>query len=404
MLLRSPIVVSLLLFVSVRSGAAGGGGKSSAKSVSPGQGSPGWQWSGSAGIGYRNLGGIDFNTGWNSSAALLPPLQSQTPGGRPSRIEDLTVGSETAFANRTYLDGFVNIDGSTENPNSFLPGTTAFWGYQSDAQVQDGNLRFNGGEYATSVSSADSSTQSGDWSSDMEGLTPVLELQALYSLSPELRAGGRLTFMFTKFDADNQATTFRSTQSLTGTVFTVTDLYNLRGVIPPAAPYAGTLNSSGTAPLIDNIPSQRIITAGTPVVQSAVYENSVEESVDLSLSTLSLGPTIEYARGDFSFSGSFGLALNFANWDASSQERLFQTAAGAPRTQVREWRDHRSGTDVLPGFFITAAGSRRLNDQWEVSLFGRYDWSKELSEGVGASRFSADPGGCSLGGTITFKF
>ena len=107
----------------------------------PGSVAPGWEWRLSAGPAYRHFGGVDFDTGFYSTAAMFPVLVPQLSAGRADSLEALGLGSTSAFADRTYGDGFVFMDDNTSAPNSFLPGTTASWGYQNDSQVQSCQVR-----------------------------------------------------------------------------------------------------------------------------------------------------------------------------------------------------------------------------------------------------------------------
>lgn len=362
-----------------------------------------WQWNVQAGGAYRHFGGVDFQTGSLSAAGLLPVLRPRLTGGRGDSAASLGIGPTTGFADRMYRDGFVFMDDDTSSADSFLPGTTAYWGYQSATQVQDGRLNYHGGEYATSASRDDQTSLPGDWSDDLDGFAPVVEIEALLPLSPHFSLGGTFGFMFSSIDTTHSATTFRASQQLVETAFSVTDHYDLQGVVPPAAPYAGTFTHPGTAPLIDNIPSRRSFTSAGAASQSATFFNTVEETFDLDLSALSLGPTLKWDYGRLFFAGRCGLALNVASWEAGAVERLYRDSAGR-RTQIRRWDHESSGTKVLPGLFLQAAAGFQINQSWSVSLFGRRDWSETLRGTVGPSSFSADLSGYTIGGAIVKTF
>ena len=84
------------------------------------------------GNAYRTFGDVTFKTGSYSKPSDLPQLVPPSGVAAP-------YGPATGFADRTYGDGFVFRDINTQDPASFLPGTTAFWGYQNNSQVQGGN-------------------------------------------------------------------------------------------------------------------------------------------------------------------------------------------------------------------------------------------------------------------------
>jgi hypothetical protein len=121
---------------------AGGGGKAPAKSdrsTPPPSDTGKWRWNVQAGAAYRHFGGVDFQSGSLSSAALLPALRPRLGGGLGNRS---TIGSATDFADRTYQDGFVFKDDDTTRLDSFLPGTTAY-GEAAEGDGETGQLIFN---------------------------------------------------------------------------------------------------------------------------------------------------------------------------------------------------------------------------------------------------------------------
>ena len=371
--------------------------------MAPDPASGGWSWRASAGPAYRKLGGVSFDTGTFSNRAMFQALVPRLSAGRAANPGETGIGPADRFADRTYRDGFVRRDGATENPNSFLPGTTAYWGYENNSQVQGGSLLYNGGEYATAAANSGSEANSGDWRDDLENGAFALELDMIRPLGGDLKWGAGFGFIFTPMDARRSVSTFSGFLSLNEQAFGVTDLYNLQDVVPPAAPYAGTFDHPGTAPLIDNIPSARLINRIAAEGQRADFKNVVNQEFDLGLYTFSIAPVLEWQRGRFSFSGRAGLALNIANWDASFHERLLRRRSGTTR-EIASWQRRRSGTDVLPGFFLQAAAAYQINDRWSVSVFGRYDWNESLRGSVGPSSFSADLSGGTMGTFITFNF
>jgi hypothetical protein len=363
----------------------------------------GWKWKVGLGAAYRNLGDIEFHGGSFSSSALLPVPGAGTGLGIPSSAGELGIGPLNSFSDRTYLDGYVFIDGQTANPNSFLPGTTAYWGYNSNGQVRNGNLYFSGGEYTTSSLQSSQSVGSTGLSDDFEGVSPVLEFEGMYAIDERWSVGFFSSFLFNKADTNRAFLNFSASQSLTSSMFSVTDRYDLQGVIPPLAPYAGTLNPPGTAPLIDNIPAERIVVPSGTSVMNSEFSNSISQSLRISLYTFSLGPNVAYVVDDFRFSGSLGLAVNIADVKAGYNENL-QMKTGSKTSQVAAWQAGNSDTDVIPGFFIQGAAGYRISPAWEASMFGRYDWSDSVSGSVGPSSYSVGLSGYTLGFAVTHTF
>lgn len=102
--------VGLLLALLTLPAVAGG-----PKSPAPSSGD--WEWSISAGPSIRNVGMLQVNAGYRSTAAMVPSFV----GG--DSLTEPPIGEEDAFADRFYDDGFVRRDAATA-----ADGTTWFWG------------------------------------------------------------------------------------------------------------------------------------------------------------------------------------------------------------------------------------------------------------------------------------
>ncbi len=82
------------------------------------------RWTLGAGAIWRQLGDVRFNTG-TSSSGISPFFGGNSYTPPPG------IGPDNAFADRTYDDGFVNIDESTLGD-----GMTAYFGYNAPSQLQ----------------------------------------------------------------------------------------------------------------------------------------------------------------------------------------------------------------------------------------------------------------------------
>jgi hypothetical protein len=363
----------------------------------------GWEWRVGAGPSYRSLGGVGFRSGHYSAASMVAPVQPLHAGYQQTGQETSNAGPATSFADRRYRNGFVFIDDSTATPGSFLPGTTAYWGYEDNSQVRSGDLEYDAGVYRDSRGSEDSAAYPRTWESDLAGGAVALHAEAIYELPNGLRVGGSLGYLLMTQNISRSGSTFSGSLKLNERLFSVSDLYDLQGVVPPVAPYAGTFSHPGTAPLIDNIPSERRYTRTADASQTVDFANRIQQSFDLTLHTISLGPVVEYQRGSLSASVSLGLALNVAAWDAGFRESLQRTQGGRT-TRQRSWQRSSSGTDLLPGFFLQGNMAWQLSERWSVSAFGRWDWCGDLEGEVGPAEFSADLGGATVGGSVTITF
>ena len=128
--------------------------------------------------------------------------------------------------------------------------------------------------------------------------------------------------------------------------------------------------------------------AGTGTVTT--IESTISNALNLNLHTLSFGPQLTFntKMPKLTLGGSFGLALNIADWNFSTDETLSATRAKTLAT----WHAEKSGTEVLPGFYLEANTSYLLSTHWAVTAFGRYDWSDDLHGNNGAGSFLANAG------------
>lgn len=361
-------------------------------------GTPGITWRVGVGSSYRSMGGIRFDTGSFSGSAVLPQLV-------PSSSVNNPFGPETGFADRTYDNGFVFQDINTGNPGAFLPGTTAFWGYNDNSQVQGGNLVFTGTGTSNVFSETIANASAPSWKRDHEGaVTPSLDITGMVDMGKGWHLGASFGFMAPRMKAGGSSTTFRGTQQSRQYTNTVTDTYALQGVIPPLAPYAGTFNPGGPMPVIDNEPTSRALLSNLAGMQTATFSNSIEESLQLNFYTFSLGPVLEMQRGRWSLGGSMGFAMNIVDWRASFKENLTGTTDAGTTTSVGAWEATKSDLDVLGGLYLQWQAGFSIAPGWSVNAFGRHDWMSSLSAPVGPSTYKSVLDGFTFGGGIQFRF
>jgi hypothetical protein len=376
-------------FLLFASSLAAGTPAASDKSPAPASRTGGWRVSG--GFMYRSLGDIDWLTGTRSTPSLL----TIGPGSNTAGID--AIGPADAFADRTYTDGFVFQDPGTPNG-----GDTWNWGYNNASQVSDGMLNFHGGNGTAATFTDSNNYEYGGWSSDIDGGAPFVQLEWIQPYTDALNIGFQGSFSFFHADASRRLSTFTAGKSRTDYTISYTDTYDLQGAIPPLAPYAGS--PAGPGILLTNIPVSRVPVQTAVGGETASAFNSIGTDFDLNLSSLSLGPVIEYNRSPWALQASLGLTVNVASWDADQNETLFVRRDVARATAENQWRDHDSDTDILAGFFLQAAVSRQLNESWSINVFGRYDWIDDLDFQAGPSTGTADLSGWSLGVGVGFNY
>lgn len=356
----------------------------------------GISWRFGGGLSYRATGVIRFNTGSISAATSLPLLVSPSSVSNP-------FGPETGFADRTYNDGFVFQDTNTANPGALLPGTTAFWGYNSSTQVVGDNLVFNGAGTSSVFSQMLAGALSAGWSDYEWSPSPSLDITAMIDLGKGWHLGASLGFTTFHTGVGGSSSNFRATQQSQAFTHTVTDTYALQGVVPPGAPYAGVFNPPGPAPVIDNVPTSRVLTSTLTATQSGVFTNSIEESLELNFYVLSLGPVIEFQHDRWVLGGSLGFAMNLVDWRATFKEEL-TGVSGAGVIPAGRWEAESSDLDVLGGFYLQWQAAYAITPRLHWSVFGRHDWMSSLSASVGPSSYKAVLDGFTFGTAVQFRF
>lgn len=354
-------------------------------------------WRFGLGAGSRSVGGIQFETGSYSRLEDLMPFFAQATTSFP-------FGPATGFSDRTYKDGFVFRDINTEDPNSFLPGTTAYFGYERDDQIRNGSLFFNGVGSTGSFSQGGRHRTGDVWGTTTDDLaTPVIKVEVLLPLTPAVRAGLQLSYMHVEADAARTSNTFNGFFRSSSGQVSVTDEYDLQGVVLPLAPYQGQYNPPGPAPLIDNIPTRRLLSEQVTGVENIIFFNRVRESLDIEMHTISLGATLEFQWKWFSLSMNGGLGMNIIDWSADFREDLM-AAENGKASRFRSWKSHASDTDILAGFYLGGEVGLQIAKHCRLAAFARYDWTESLRGTVGPSNFSVDLDGQTVGGMVVFSF
>jgi hypothetical protein len=351
----------------------------------------GIQWSLSAGVIFKDIGDVSFQTGSRSQHLRLPNYfrdSFRLPGG---------AGDAGGFALRTYDNGFVGPDAGT-NTGGLFQGTTSSFGYSSDAQNSaDQTLSYSiaGGGSATSTSSS-SHYQPGSWAEGSDFQTgPYIEAGFQLPLNRHISVGAQLAYSWVGFDASNQTSTFFATQSARYYSVGLTDTYAVpNGVILPLAPYEqpDPNPGPGALPRIYATP-QRAASQHATGGETVRFFNRISESLEVDVHTFNLGPEF-HLNGPWStyLTVSGGVTMNIVPWDAEHTETLYvQRGRGAARV-LEQFHDEASGTEVLWGAYVqTGLGVKfGRNKNWLVEGFARWDWNEDLEGSVGPSEFSVD--------------
>ena len=292
-------------------------------------------WRASAGAQFRSLGGMDWATGSYSpraAASLIAPLVD---------LPHSPVGGGSGFSARTYRDGYVTPDSSTP-----IDGLSEVWGYTSNDQFQNGELLFHGTVYDSAYMQ---SQQSRDWNDDARGASAFVALDWLAVKKATtwgvFRAGVQGSVSLLPLDFDMTTSTLSAV--LREESIAITDRYDLGGLLPPLAPFTGTVGGGG--PLIDAGPDGRSEGAHA-LLRERHFSNVIQQELDVLMTSVSFGPTLEWqGHENWALQGSLGLALNVVRWEATQTETLSNDSSGASTRFVgRRGGWHGGAARLLP--------------------------------------------------------
>ncbi len=347
-------------------------------------------WQLSAGFVWRNLGDLEFHSFSNGIASGAPFV---LPAGS-SRLS--ATGAGSGFSSRTYDDGYVNPDSGTS-----FTADTAFWGYTSASQVAGNSISFHGvGPSHTEIAQRLSLDSDPGWSDGLAAGGPMITLNYEQEWSKHITLGLDFSVSLLALHRANEGSSFFSEITMNHFTSRVTDSYGTGGGVLPPPPHSGT---AGPGPLILATPS-RVLHESLANSESFYVFDSIEESLDFTLTTLSLGPTASYQRGQLRALFGYGLALNIVSWDAFKRDTIYAGTTLETAQVIAQWRDAESGTDVLPGFYLQSSLAYEIDERWSCSVFGRYDWSRKLKGEVGGSTFALDLSGWSAGLMLSYRF
>ncbi|WP_193210709.1 hypothetical protein [Luteolibacter marinus] len=352
----------------------------------------GWRWSLSAGPSFRSVGSLKINAGYRSSLYDIPSLVGIDTTDIPA------IGTIGDYAEREYNDGYVRQDGGTA-----IDGSTWYWGYDNGGQVQGDRLAFSATGFRSVRSDMGSSRGLGAASRDhLQGIAPHIQLDGV---SPHevggFQLGFSLGFDFTKVDQTLAFSSLAQTQSRDDYRLDYTDYFDLDGVIPPLAPYGGTVGGPG--PLIGNLPSDRVVTETLIGSESAIVSNLANASIDINVVTVTLAPSLSRTFGPLDYSMQAGLILNVYQWDARQNERL-TAATSAGKAVLGSWSESNSGTKFRPGLFAQADAAYRIAGDLSLAAYLRFDVASEFRAQAGPTVYKFDPTGMATGFMVRYDF
>lgn len=296
------------------------------------------------GVGYAPL--------LNTSADFI----GSTPAiaGEPGSVSGPVFGD--------YDDGFVRPDISGDM------ALTSNWAYLDDAQYDPSG----GGSLAFSRSAGGALPgvlTSGDDPDDELGIELFAERQLGVLGGPGSRTTWGLHLGFHLSDLDASA----AGMGTTATTVT-TDRFPLGGVIPPAAPFEGSI--TGPNALLGTGATRSTSTVPGGASTSNRHELNVQ------LFSFNAGPWVAWELDDrWAVEAGAGVtvALADATYRYSSSTTLPGGSSSASSARGGE-------TEVLTGLYAGASVIYKINSQWDVYASARFQYLDSLSVSTGTSR------------------
>jgi hypothetical protein len=264
-------------------------------------------------------------------------------------------GAVSPGVDHTYDDGYVRIDSSSN-----AGGLTWNWGYENSGQAVGDTIEFH------SIQSAEK--ESSDEAQYGLEFTYQRLLGRFFSRGVW---GFEGAFSYTDLD-------LQSDRSPAAGTSLITDSFPLNGVLPPNAPYHGTLNGPG--PLLGDTPAR---TVGTDTQTFAS-----EHQLSGHFFGFRFGPVVEwnFSRAfSVALSGGIALAPAIINYD-------FKEAIALQGGQSFSTRGHSSKTDLLYGHYVTALLRYSFNDHWSVYGGGQFQTLNDLEQTTGSRTARLDAG------------
>ena len=343
-----------------------------------------------------------------TSAAMDKFIRTPETFGNRAGISPTDISS---YADRTFDDGFVFLDPSTVD----FGGDTWNWGYQDASQydASAGTLTFT---LRQDLGTA--GTSSGETTVDTVhdgGLGLHDELNGVgVSLSVErdliVREYDRLSIAagvvgLWGLNSKMEASTLEANVQNSQEISTIAQsgqyiyVYDLLGVVPPSAPYAGTYEGPG--PLIPNRPSsvEFVDSSSTRTrrTESTSYRLSNQSSfeVDAAIYEGWLGPRLALKAGStVEILLTPYVSLSLVDGEMDQTERLEAIHADGSVEILDQWRQTSSEQTVLVGF--GAQGGLRWcpTDRLTFAASGGYEWvPQEFEVDAGPNRFTLDISG-----------
>ena len=256
----------------------------------------------------------------------------------------------------TYLDGYVGIDESGNNPGPGTEPRSFYWGYANASQINGANLL---------LSHSSSGALFEEFKNDPQAGLEISYARQLGQRADGSTYGVETSFTYTSLD-------LRAHGIADPRVLGV-DAFPLGGIVPRGAPYMGHYEQSGFG-------SPSIIATPTS------HPVSIDSSFDASVYGLKLGPYFEFPvtkRLALALGGGFSLLI------ADTEFRI-QQSVDVPSSAIPSGKFTDSSLGVLPGAYVGGRLSLMASDKVNVFTGLQYESNGRHSQSLAGKRVEID--------------
>jgi len=339
----------------------------------------------------------------NFSASHRRDLKMSLDGGGYSQASDVSsylagLDDITAFADRTFDDGYVHIDSATLNAGAHGYGDTWNWGYDDAAQYDAGAKTLT---FLRQVSASGSSTVPDTrvhedhftaWDLEWSAGRGWIE-RGRFTLDMEIGLGG---FLDAEASARQESTSVWG--SYTGT-YVYPDVHNILSGVPPG--HTGDYNGPG--PLISELPGSRTITLGSG--SGVLSYNRITGDLELDRLRLFMGSKFNWTLTENSSLYFYPrVSLNYMHAEIIRKEDLLIQTGGSYEV-IQSWRDEESESSWIPALSIQVGYEQKLSERWFMRSGLEVEWFEDdFGLGVGPSRVTLDLDHFSISSAIGLSF
>ncbi len=275
--------------------------------------------------------------------------------GVSARVRHLAVPEQPG---PDYLDGFVRPD-----INGGADGQTWYWSYQNASQIVDGQLELH------RVAGLPGEGTTSNVSDGVQGGFEVIYGREL----GRFRLGARAAAWGLELGVSSLNPKLEARDRFTGAAQVRMDRFDLHGIVPPGAPYAGTY--AGPGPLLDLAPAGSRLDAVDTVTE-------VRSTLDTLLVGVKFGPFLEIPlrpRLQLNFSAGVAALATFTDFNYVETAQLAGLSDG---TLTRRGEGSEDRFEV--GGYAQVSLTYALTDFLSVFAGGQYLYLNDLETRAGS--------------------